>query len=81
LTEKETLEEDELDKEEERMNEQFDLGTEFVESVIPCSLELYLGLQPELCELGDEDEDFDDEDEDEEEEEDDKKKGKKVMKY
>lgn len=54
-----------------------------MESVIPCSLELYLGLQPELCELGDEDEDFDDEEEDEEEEEDDGKKkgGKKVMKY
>lgn len=82
LTEKDTLEEDELDKEEERMNEQFDLGTEFVESVIPCSLELYLGLQPEFGEVGDDDEDFDDEEEDEEEEEDDgKKKGKKVLKY
>ena len=54
------------------MNEHFDIATEFLDSIVPSSLELYLGLQPELADL-DDDEDEDENDDDEDDEEDKKK--------
>lgn len=57
------------------MNEHFDIATEFLDSIVPCSIELYLGLQPEMGELDDDDEDDNDDDDDEDDDdEDDKKK-------
>ena len=56
------------------MNEHFDIATEFLDSIVPCSIELFLGLQPEMAELDDEDDNDDEDDEDDDDDEDDKKK-------
>lgn len=61
------------------MNEHFDIATEFLDSIIPCSIELYLGLQPELAELDDDEDDNDDDDEEDDDSEDDKKKSVKIL--
>lgn len=44
-----------------------------MDSIVPCSIELFLGLQPEMAELDDEEED-DEGDEDDDDEDDGKKK-------
>jgi len=56
------------------MNEHFDIATEFLDSIVPCSLELYLGLQPEMAELDDDEDDEEEDDNDDDDEDDDKKK-------
>ena len=56
------------------MNEHFDIATEFLDSIVPCSIELFLGLQPEMAELDDDEENDDEDDEDDDDDEDDKKK-------
>jgi nucleosome assembly protein 1-like 1 len=69
---------------EDQFNLDYDVGRNFVEEIVPFSLELYLGIKPSFDH---DDEDFEDEDEEEDDDEDDeddgkkKKKGKKVIYY
>lgn len=44
-----------------------------MDSIVPCSIELFLGIQPEMAEL-DEEDDEDEDDEDDDDEDDGKKK-------
>lgn len=38
-----------------------------MDSIVPCSIELFLGLQPEMAELDDDEDEEDDDDEDDDE--------------
>ncbi|CAD8113431.1 unnamed protein product [Paramecium primaurelia] len=77
LTNKKDLDDEEVEKQEDLMNEHFDIATEFLDSIVPCSIELFLGLQPEMAELDDDEENDDEDDEDDDDDEDDKKKSKR----
>ncbi|CAD8062869.1 unnamed protein product [Paramecium primaurelia] len=77
LSKQKELDEEELQKQEDLMNEHFDIATEFLDSIVPCSLELYLGIQPEMAELDDDEDDEDEEENDDDDEDDDKKKSKR----
>ncbi|CAD8182534.1 unnamed protein product [Paramecium octaurelia] len=77
LTNQKELDEEELQKQEDLMNEHFDIATEFLDSIVPSSLELYLGLQPEIDGLDEDDEEDDDDNDEDEDDEDDKKKSKR----